>query len=197
MKAAFEAIVAQLDERGQRQPLMPVKAWRPELETQIDALNWHGHHHDTSVIALMAGLHLRNDSLDTSHRYAQQIEYDATGAYWHGIMHRMEGDFSNGKYWFKQAGKHPAMQEAARQIAQALRERSISEEATQGRIRDMLLDFRDDVSWHPAVFTDLVQSQQSQAISSALQDVLEQIQFIETNVLFNYTLAACEPYFSK
>lgn len=34
---------------------------------------------------------------------------DQTLAYWHGIMHRREGDFWNSHYWFRQVGKHPAM----------------------------------------------------------------------------------------
>jgi hypothetical protein len=34
---------------------------------------------------------------------------DQTLAFWHGIMHRREGDFSNSHYWFRRVGKHPAM----------------------------------------------------------------------------------------
>lgn len=58
--------------------------------------------------ALQAGLWLYVDELDRSHRVSQDLE-DATGSYWHGIMHRREGDFSNSRYWFHKAGKHPAM----------------------------------------------------------------------------------------
>lgn len=57
---------------------------------------------------LKAALWLYVDELDRSHRQAQQIE-DQTGSYWHGIMHRREGDFSNSHYWFDKVGQHPAM----------------------------------------------------------------------------------------
>ncbi len=57
---------------------------------------------------LRAGLWLYVDELDRSHKIAQKIE-DETGSFWHGIMHRREGDFSNSHYWFNKVGKHPAM----------------------------------------------------------------------------------------
>lgn len=57
---------------------------------------------------LRAALWLYVDELDRSHTISQGIE-DATGSYWHGIMHRREGDFSNSHYWFRRVGKHPAM----------------------------------------------------------------------------------------
>ncbi|MBM3276516.1 MAG: hypothetical protein FJY95_00325 [Candidatus Handelsmanbacteria bacterium] len=57
---------------------------------------------------LKAALWLYVDELDQSHRLAQKIE-DQTGSYWHGIMHRREGDFSNSHYWFNKVGQHPAM----------------------------------------------------------------------------------------
>ena len=57
---------------------------------------------------LAAGLWLYVDELDRSHRISQGIE-SPTGSYWHGIMHRREGDFSNSHYWFRRVGKHPAM----------------------------------------------------------------------------------------
>ena len=58
--------------------------------------------------ALQAGLWLYIDELDRSHVISQMID-DATGSYWHGIMHRREGDFGNSHYWFRKAGAHPAM----------------------------------------------------------------------------------------
>lgn len=56
---------------------------------------------------VQAGLWLYVDVLDRSHVISQSLE-DATGAYWHAIMHRREGDFSNSHYWLDRAGKHPA-----------------------------------------------------------------------------------------
>lgn len=56
---------------------------------------------------LAAGLWLYVDDLDRSHRISQQID-DTTGSFWHGIMHRREGDFSNSHYWFRRVGNHPA-----------------------------------------------------------------------------------------
>lgn len=42
------------------------------------------------------------DDLNRSH-LASQSENTSVGAYWHGIMHRREGDFSNAKYWFRRS----------------------------------------------------------------------------------------------
>ena len=57
---------------------------------------------------LAAGLWLYVDELDRSHTISQGI-HTATGSYWHGIMHRREGDFGNSHYWFSKTGRHPAM----------------------------------------------------------------------------------------
>ena len=52
---------------------------------------------------LQAGIWLYVDDLERSHGISQNL-HTAEGSYWHGIMHRREGDFSNAKYWFRQAG---------------------------------------------------------------------------------------------
>ena len=57
---------------------------------------------------LRAALWLYVDALERSHRESQALD-DSTGSYWHGIMHRREGDFGNSHYWFARAGHHPAM----------------------------------------------------------------------------------------
>lgn len=57
---------------------------------------------------LAAGLWLYVDDLERSHVVCQSME-DATGAFWHGIMHRREGDFRNSHYWMRRAAGHPLM----------------------------------------------------------------------------------------
>lgn len=57
---------------------------------------------------LHAALWLYIDELDRSHTVSQSID-DTTGSFWHGIMHRREGDFSNSHHWFKKVGDHPAI----------------------------------------------------------------------------------------
>ena len=57
---------------------------------------------------LAAGLWLYVDELERSHRISQTIA-SPTGSYWHAIMHRREGDFSNSHYWFRRTGWHQAM----------------------------------------------------------------------------------------
>ena len=61
---------------------------------------------------LKAGLWLLAGDLDASHEFSQSID-DPDGSFWHGIMHRREGDFGNAKYWFRRVGDHPVLKELA------------------------------------------------------------------------------------
>lgn len=54
----------------------------------------------------LAAMWLLHNFLDQSHEISQQV-YSPEGSYWHGIMHRLEGDFSNSKYWYRKVGDHP------------------------------------------------------------------------------------------
>lgn len=190
MNKQIESILERLNQRDCLQSLSPAADWDPTLKTQIEALEWKGRHAETRIIALMAGLHLRNDSLDTSHSYAQQIEYDATGAYWHGIMHRMEGDYSNSKYWFHQAGQHPAMHSIKKRVAASLQAKWNLDKVPSGRARDILQTFMENAAWNASQFVDLIAWQESQISSEATGPILERIQQIEITELFDYTLTA-------
>jgi len=67
----------------------------------------------------VAGLWLLHNFLDESHRISQDVA-TTSGSFWHGIMHRREGDFGNAKYWFQRVGEHPVyepLSSEARQIA--------------------------------------------------------------------------------
>lgn len=57
-----------------------------------------------------SGLWLLNNFLHHSHEISQSID-TAEGSWWHAIMHRTEGDFSNAKYWYRRVGNHDAMHE--------------------------------------------------------------------------------------
>src|SRR5215213_6886895 len=63
----------------------------------------------------IAGVWLLHDCLDESHTISQGID-TASGSFWHAIMHRREGDFSNAKYWFRSAGPHPAFAELGERV---------------------------------------------------------------------------------
>lgn len=57
------------------------------------------------VKAMLAGLWLWHDWLSESHVISQSLS-GASGSFWHAIMHRREGDFSNSKYWYRKVGDH-------------------------------------------------------------------------------------------
>jgi hypothetical protein len=59
--------------------------------------------------ALAAGLYLYIDALEPAHAICQAHEGVPTFDFWHAILHRREGDFSNSRYWFRRAGAHPVI----------------------------------------------------------------------------------------
>ena len=42
---------------------------------------------------------------DGAHEIVQQFETDATAAWIHAVLHKIEGDESNSRYWYNRAGK--------------------------------------------------------------------------------------------
>src|SRR2546423_2203141 len=69
--------------------------------------------------ACLCGLWLWFDCLDESHTLSQTIR-TPEGSFWHGILHRREGDYGNAKYWFRRVGPHPVygpLRAAAAQLA--------------------------------------------------------------------------------
>jgi hypothetical protein len=60
----------------------------------------------------LAGLWLLAGDLERSHSFSQELPC-RDGSFWHGIMHRREGDFGNSKYWFRKVGDHPVFEQVA------------------------------------------------------------------------------------
>lgn len=64
--------------------------------------------------------HLRRGDWDAAHKIVQQDE-DAPLACWaHGIVHLMEGDLSNARYWYREAKREFPRQPSIAQEIDAL-----------------------------------------------------------------------------
>jgi hypothetical protein len=57
-----------------------------------------------------AGLWLLHGCWDESHELSQSLD-TPEGSHWHAIMHRLEGDYGNSKYWYRQVGSHPVWEQ--------------------------------------------------------------------------------------
>ena len=42
---------------------------------------------------------------DAAHELAQRHEGDATADWLHAVLHKLEGDASNARYWYRRCGK--------------------------------------------------------------------------------------------
>jgi hypothetical protein len=116
-----------------------------------------------SATCLLAGLWLWHDFLDESHTLSQSIDTPA-GCWWHAIMHRREGDFSNAKYWYRRASAH----------------------ARLDRVGEGFESLIDPVMprWDPMAFVDLVESVQARSDHPTYLACVE-LQRLEWSVLFS------------
>jgi len=104
-------------------------------------------HSEDDANAMLAGLWLWHDWLDQSHTISQSL-HSATGSFWHAIMHRREGDFSNSKYWYARCTSHPVLAQMANNASQILH--SLPADKAFLRLTSG--------GWNPNVFVDLVES---------------------------------------
>jgi hypothetical protein len=45
------------------------------------------------------------DDWDAAHQLVQQYDNDATAAWIHAVLHKVEGDASNSRYWYRRADR--------------------------------------------------------------------------------------------
>ena len=122
----------------------------------------------------VSGVWLLHDYLDESHTISQEID-TPTGSFWHGIMHRREGDFSNAKYWFRRVGRHP--------VLDRLGHRAAERAATHGEERagKRLIT---GGAWDPFAFVDVCEA--AVRGQSSDSDLCRDVQQEEWEQLFDY-----------
>lgn len=125
--------------------------------------------------ALLAGLWLWHDWLDESHTISQAIA-TPTGSFWHAIMHRREGDFSNAKYWYARCRHHPALKQIAALARPAL-----------GAAAAPLSRLTQD-EWDADAFVDVVEATHRNP-DDPLHAVAVRLQQVEWRGLFEHCLA--------
>ncbi|MBW0000417.1 MAG: hypothetical protein JO015_15065 [Verrucomicrobia bacterium] len=136
----------------------------PQLLAQIEAIT------DSSLdlpepqkaACVRALLWYTAGNLNAAHEIVQPMS-GPDGAYIHGMIHRVEGDFDNARYWFSRAAAHPASAEIYRHAV-------VNSQAIAAH-----------PLWDPVYVTDLVE-ESGTGISEELATVLR----IEFEELFNY-----------
>lgn len=110
--AAFAAAIG-------AEPAMPLDAGRPDraMRPVLDGLSSQAAAELTVVdrdafSCCLAAVWLLHGYLDEAHVLCQDVP-TASGSYWHGVMHRREGDYGNAQYWFRRAGDHVATAQIA------------------------------------------------------------------------------------
>jgi hypothetical protein len=89
--------------------LVPSGVADEKLSRQLKSADLFDGRSGPMVECCRAGLLLCNDDLNAAHPLVQDLE-DNTAAFWHAIIHRREGDFSNARYWWARTGDHPAFE---------------------------------------------------------------------------------------
>lgn len=111
------------------------------------------------------GLLYAVDALAPAHVIFQEAAGDL-GAYWHGMLHRREGDFDNARYWFRRAGAPPFFA-ALHRVASGVSP-----------------DMARQSGWDPYLFTG--QCEQARFGAEELVGEMVKLQRIEFDAIFDY-----------
>jgi hypothetical protein len=170
--------------------LYPVEEWDPLMDIRIgrlamEQLTGGGPEQEPYGLACKAGLYLFNENLDKSHEISQHITND-TGSYWHGIMHRMEGDYSNAKYWFHDVAHHPIHTDLIGQVKDYLTRQEEYQGLEHETLKAKLDVLIHSPEWNASVFTDVVELQVT-LVQHPIADIwLRHIQRMEMRLLWQY-----------
>ncbi len=98
-------------------------------------------------------------------------------AFWHAIMHRREGDFSNSKYWYARCRNHPALAAIASRATPLLA--TLADRTLAGRLARG--------GWDTDAFVDWVE-EVADGSDPASRDLAVKLQRIEWQGLFDHCL---------
>lgn len=110
--------------------------------------------------AAMSGLYLYFQCLDEAHQLVQASDTNDR-TYWHAIMHRMEGDIGNSRYWFHHIPSHPVYPRLRREAE--------------------LLGYLTPGSWDPSAFASFCE----RAPGTNDEDLAKRVQLAEWQLLFD------------
>ncbi len=163
---AYEALVVKgpgnVEARGELEELKAQQLFDRPVKSVADAE------------AALAGLWLWHDWLEQSHTIAQGIAGE-TGSFWHAIMHRRQGDFSNAKHWYARCRNHPMLAVIGVQAGSLLNPLPLD----KGLARLILR------GWDPEHFVDLVEEAQGKE-NPGREAVLVSLQRLEWRLLFEH-----------
>lgn len=173
----YPADLATLLQRASLPPLGPGQPVKDVLEQlsalSVNSLSERPLQDRAMAEACLSGLWLRFNYLDRSHSISQDL-HDATGSYWHGIMHRREPDYSNAKYWFRRTGDHPAMIPLAEKANQLVVDESL----------DSATSFLANDRWDPYAMVDACEA--AARGKCAKPELLQKATLLEWETLFEY-----------
>ena len=121
---------------------------------------------------LRAGLFYFHNALADAHKEVSKAE-SPEASYWHGMVHRREGDFENARYWMRRTGEHPAFQEM------------------QSRASDASPNMAKQYGWDPFLFIHLCE--QYKYGETTYKKELGHLQKVEFSVIFDYVWRQCVP----
>ena len=182
----FEEIEFSLQNRDPLPPLFPNRVFDRSLSQRIldsrDDELFGEHAKVLSVLQmqlLRAGLLVWNDDIDAAHVIVQDMG-NATGSFWHAIIHRREGDASNSQYWWRRTGEHPAFPHVLHAVQSTL------ENENDGAAREFLAKLNRENRWLPVEFVALCEQARKQHVSD---EWLRRVQVAEIEALLHWSRA--------
>ncbi|RKD22911.1 hypothetical protein BEP19_11790 [Ammoniphilus oxalaticus] len=192
MHSSIQEIVGLLKERPTLS-VGPQVIWNERLDRQITSIPLTNGDDEKRAyeIALKGAFLIYNDSLSKGHDELQdRLVYarNDTASYWHGIMHRKEGDYNNAKHWCP--SNHPIHVQLLEKARAYVKAQTIE----NGELKATLQKLVEQSAWNARLFVDIVKDNVLNGLTDEAATLLANIQQIELELLLDYT---CEKAVGK